>query len=237
MRLPSPSCAALAGVLAVALVAATPVARADEGRATLAVTGEATVTRAPDMATLSIGATTLADTAADAMAGNAAAVAAVIARLKEAGIESGDMQTSGLSLSPNWSRPSEADGTSRIVGYTATNGLRVTVTALDTLGTVLDAAIADGANTLDGLNFALADPRPALDEARRDAVADARARAELIAGAAGVSLGPVVSITEGGGYGVPVVTYGSMPKAASVPIEQGEVSYSASVTITWALEQ
>jgi len=237
MRMFPPSRAALGCVLAALLAAAAPVAQADEARATLTVTGEATVTRAPDTASLSIGVTTLADKAGEAMAANAGAMAAVIARLKDAGVEGRDMQTSGLSLSPNWSRAGDDDGASRITGYTATNGLRVTIVALDRLGTVLDAAIADGANTLDGLSFALADPRPALDEARRQAVADARAKAELIADAAGVKLGAVMSVSEGGGYGGTRPAYRDAAMVASVPIEQGEVGYSAAVTIVWALEQ
>lgn len=227
---------ALAGALAGALAASASFAGAESAPATLTVTGEATVARAPDTATISIGVATAAESASEAMSGNSVAMAAVSARLKEAGIAGADMQTSGLSLAPDWSQPGAEDAAARIAGYTATNGLRVTVRSLDDLGAVLDAAIADGANTLDGLGFSLADPRPALDEARRAAVADARARAEVIADAAGLRLGRVISITDGGGYPAPVA-YRSVAMEAAVPVEQGEVSYSASVTFVWALEQ
>ena len=124
------------------------------------VTGEGTVQASPDLATLSIGVTTQGDTAASALGSNSAALAKVMDRLRAAGIEDRDLQTSGLSLNPNWT--SDESGNSRISGYVASNQLTVRVRALPMLGAVLDAAVADGANTLNGLTFGLADPKPAL---------------------------------------------------------------------------
>jgi len=161
---------------------------------------------------------------------------AVIDRLKAAGIEDRDLQTTGLSVNPNWSSYDSSSSGSQITGFTASNMLTVDVRALAGLGQVLDAAVADGANTLNGLTFGLTDPRPVLDEARKSAVLDARAKAELIAAAAGVALGPVLSITEGGGYGAPVPMYKAESAMAAVPVQQGEVSLSASVTIVYALK-
>jgi uncharacterized protein YggE len=122
-----------------------------------------------------------------------------------------------------------------VQGYTASNMLTVRVRDMAKMGAVLDAAIADGANTLNGLTFGLQNPRPSEDEARKAAVADAMARAKLIAEAAGAKLGPIVSITEGG-MSEPMP--GVMFKAAdsmAVPVAGGEVELSASVTMVFQL--
>ncbi|MGA0540165.1 SIMPL domain-containing protein [Neotabrizicola sp. VNH66] len=202
--------------------------------ATITVTGEAMVFRSPDMATVTIGVTTVEATAAEALAGNSVAMQAVIDRLKAAGVAAKDIQTSNLSVNPNWSGYDSSSSGQTISGYTASNFVTVDILALEGLGAVLDAAVADGANTLNGVSFGLADPRPALDEARVAAVADARTKAELLANAAGVKLGAIVSISEGGGYGTPVPLY-KADSAGAVPVQAGEVSYNAGVTVTWAL--
>lgn len=223
----------LATALAVPLAA--PALAQDAGSPALPVitaTGTATAEAAPDLATLSIGVTTQAETAAAALEANSAALAAVMARLTASGIEARDMQTSNLSLFPVWSDGSTS--APQMTSYSASNLLTVRVRALDSLGAVLDASVADGANTLNGLTFELADPEPALDEARRDAVAAARARAELLASAAGLRLGRVLAISEGG------VSQGPMPMFraeadSAVPIAGGELGLSASVTIQYEL--
>lgn len=210
---------------------------AETAPATITVTGEGTVTAAPDLATVSLGVTTQGETAAEAMAANTAALTAVLDRVKAAGVEDRDIQTSTLNLNPNWSN---SDGSSMpvIQGYVATNVLQIRVRDLPKLGEVLDAAITDGANTLNGISFGLAEPEPAMDEARKAAVAKARARAELLTGAAGVGLGRIVSISESG-YMPPMPMY-RMEAAladAPVPVEGGEVGVSASVTVTWEIAQ
>jgi uncharacterized protein len=216
----------------VGLGAVSPVLADDTARIT--VSGEGRVEAAPDMATLSLGVTTQADTAAAALAANSQQLAVVLDRLRAAGIAARDLQTSGLSMQPNWDYSNNA--APRITGYVASNMLTVRVRALDTLGTVLDSAVRDGANTFNGLGFALADPAAALDEARRRAVADARHKAELLAEAAGVTLGPVVSISEGGGGGQPAPMYRSAAMAAeAVPVAEGEVLLSAQVSIVYAI--
>ena len=207
-------------------------ARADTG--TISVTGTATVTVVPDLATLALGVTTNGDTAAQAMTANSAAMAAVIAKLKAAGIAERDMQTSNLSLNPNWV-PDASGTTSVIKGYVASNMLTVQIKALETTGSVLDAAIADGANTLNGLTFGLQDPRPKEDAARKAAVADAMARAKLLAEAAGTTLGAIESISEVEGFQPGPQPMFKTADAMAVPVVAGEVGVSASVTITWAL--
>jgi len=209
---------------------------ADPARIT--VTGEGRVDASPDMATITLGVTSEGTTAAAAMAANSAALAQVLANLKAAGIADRDLQTTGLALNPNWQ--SDDNGSNpRIVGYVASNMLTVRVRALTGLGAALDAAVKDGANTVDGLSFGLADPEPVLDEARKRAVADATHRALLLTEAAGVSLGAVVAISESGGSFAPAPMFGKSADmtASAVPVASGEVSLWASVTMVWNIGQ
>ena len=202
---------------------------------TITVTGEGSVASAPDMATISLGVTTQADTAAAAMTANSTALTAVLDRLKSAGIAARDMQTSNLTLNPNWVSY-DSGNSNKIDGYTASNQLTVQVRALDTLGTVLDSSITDGANTLNGVTFGISEPRPFLDEARKKAVADAVARATLLVAAAGAKLGPIVSITESSGFATPMPMYRMEADAASsVPTAGGEVGLTATVTMVFEI--
>jgi uncharacterized protein len=201
----------------------------------ITVTGTGTVEAAPDIATLTIGVTTQGDTAAAALSANTAALEAVMARLVSAGVAPRDMQTSNLSLNPNWTGYDSSAPT--ISGYVAANMLTIRVRQLDTLGAVLDAAVADGANTLNGLTFGLADPAPALDAARKEAVADARARAELLAEAAGVKLGRIVSISEAGAGPDPAPMFRAEASAAPVPVASGELGLTANVTIFYEIAE
>ena len=212
-----------------------PMAAWADTSGTLTVTGSATVNVVPDMATITLGVTTMGDTAAAAMAANNEAVSGVIARLIAAKVADRDMQTSNLSLNPNWVANAAGDG-QVIKGYVAANLLTVRIKALETTGTVLDAAITDGANTLNGLTFGLANPRPTEDEARKAAVADAMARAKVLADAAGAKLGLIQSITEGGAAEPGPLPMFKAMDAAAVPVAAGEVGISASVTIVWALK-
>lgn len=204
----------------------------------ITVTGTGTVEAVPDIATLSIGVTTQGETAAAALSANSAALDAVMARLAAAGIEARDMQTSNLSLNPNWTGYDSASVAGpTIAGYVASNMLTIRVRALGSLGSVLDAAVADGANTLNGLTFGLVDPEPALNAARQEAVADARARAELLAAAAGVKLGRVLSISEGMAPIDPVPMLRAEASATEVPVAGGELGLSASVTILYQIAE
>lgn len=229
MRLISP-------LLLAATLSLVPLAAAlAETGPTLTVTGTGSVETTPDLATVSLGLTTNGATAGAAMSANTDALTAVIARLKATGIEDRDIQTSNLSLNPNWVM--NATGTaSEIQGYVATNMVTVRIRDLDKTGAVLDAAITDGANSLNGLTFGLQDPRPQQDAARREAVADALAIATLLSQAAGTKLGPILSIQEGGALQpMPGPMYRSMADAAPVPVEAGSLDVSASVTLVFAI--
>lgn len=202
----------------------------------ITVTGEASLPATPDMAAVSLGVTTEGATAAEAMAANSAALNAVLDRLKAAGIDDNDLQTSNLSLSPNWVGY-DSGSTPTISNYVASNMLNVRVRDLAVLGGVLDASIADGANTLNGITFDLATPRPVMDEARKAAVADAKVRAELYATAAGVSLGKLVSISEVQGYGAPMPVFMDAKAASPVAVATGQIAMQAQVTVTYEIAQ
>ena len=217
-------------ILSAALILPLPALAEDAGPGLISVTGTGTVQAVPDMATLSIGVTTQGATAAEAMAANSARLEQVMRQLSLAGIQAADIQTSNLSLNPDWGSSSSGQAAA---GFIATNTLTIRVRALDDLGAVLDAAVAEGANTLYGLTFGLADPGPALDAARKDAVQAARVRAELLAEAAGVELGRIVRIAEGGSGTDPQPMYRA--EAASVPIAAGELGLTADVTITFEI--
>lgn len=221
-------------VLCALLLSPVPPALAETG--TLTVSGEGSVHSAPDIAALSLGVTSEGASAGAAMSANAAGLQGVLDRLAAAGIEARDIQTSNLSLNPNWT--GYETGAPRIAGYTAMNFLTITVRDLAALGPVLDAAIGAGANTLNGIEFRLSAPQAAMAEARRLAVADAMARAETLAGAAGVRLGPILSITEGAGMGAPVPMFrAEAAMDAGIPTAAGQVGVSAAVTLVFALEQ
>jgi uncharacterized protein len=228
--------AVMAGALGLAAMGAGQ-AQAQGGAAgQITVTGEGAVMVAPDMAVLTLGVTTGAPTAAQAMADNSTAMQAVLARLQGAGIAPRDLQSTGLSLNPNWA--SDANGQNpQITGYVASNNLNVQVRDLGILGGVLDAAVQDGANTLNSLAFQIADPAPLQAQARLQAIADARTKAEAMATAAGVALGPILSIQEtGSDYPTPMLARAAKADMA-VPIAAGEVGTTARVTIVYQLAQ
>jgi uncharacterized protein YggE len=227
-----------AAVLALPLMLPLALPALADTPATITVTGRGAVEAVPDMAVLSLGVTTSAVTAAEAMAANSAALKAVIDRLTQAGFAERDVQTSNLSLNPNWEGQGQDGAPLRIASYTASNQVMIRVRDLATLGTVLDAVVTDGANTMNGLSFGLSEPRPAEDAALRAAVEDARAKAELMASAAGVQLGRILSVSEQGGYAPPMPMFrADAMMAEAVPIAPGEISTQASVTIVWELEQ
>ncbi len=127
----------------------------------------------PDMATVSLGVTTIATSAAGALAANSAAIAAVTRRLDAMKVPAQDIRTSGLSLRPNYAARTESQP-AQITGYTASNTLTITLNQIDKTGAILDAAVRDGANRLESLSFGLANPAPQQTRARKAAVADAR---------------------------------------------------------------
>lgn len=225
-------------VLLATTVALLPLGLQAQDRPTITVSGEGKVAHAPDMAMIDIGVTAEDPLANVALTTMSEQLAKVQARLTTVpGIAAEDLQTSNLSLSPRYKDGKYGDQNA-ILGFVASSTLHVRVKQLDQLGGLLDQVVQDGANTLGGLRFDILDPAPLVEEARRAAVADARARAELYAEAAGVTLGPVIEIRESGGYGRPqpeMMMYARAAADSGVPIAQGEVSLSASVSMVYQI--
>lgn len=207
-------------------------ALAQETPRQIVVSATGLVDAAPDMATVTLGVSREARTASQAMSAVGEAGGAVLENIRMSGIEDRDVQTSSLNLNPVWDRGGN-DRPPQVRGYVASTMLTVRVRDLDSLGGLLDALVGEGANTLNGLEFGIADPDPLEAEARADAVERARAKADTLAQAAGVKLGPVRTISEGGGgpdMPVPLART-AMMEAAAVPIAAGEVGIRVSVTV------
>ncbi|MCV2868395.1 SIMPL domain-containing protein [Defluviimonas sp. WL0002] len=222
-----------------ALLIASP-AFAQDAPSVISVTGQGTIAAMPDMATISLGVATNGSTAREALDANSEAIAAVLSRLTASGIAEKDIQTSGLSLGPVYDYSSANEGRGpKLTGFQASNMVTVKVRALNELGALLDTTVGEGANTINGVFFGLEESDAKADEARLAAMADARRKAELLAEAADVRLGRIVSISEGG-VAMPMGGMGAVAferAAAPVPIAEGEVTVSASVSISWEIDQ
>jgi uncharacterized protein YggE len=168
-------------------------------RLDLSVTGEST--RVPDLAIISAGVLSKAPTAAGAIRDNATRMERVIAALRSAGIAERDIQTNSVSLNPEYVY--ENNKAPRLTGYTANNTVTIRFRDILNSGKVLDVLVAQGANQINGPNLVIEKPAAALDEARANAVAIARARAEIYARSLGMRVARVVSVTEGGSYYAP----------------------------------
>jgi uncharacterized protein len=202
----------------------------------LTVTGEGEVKAKPDQASLSAGVVTEGKTAAAALAANSRAMNAVFDTLKRLGIPERSIQTSEISVQPQY--PNDSRVPRRITGYQASNTVSVTVDDLDKLGPALDALASSGANSLGDIGFGLRDPKPLEAQARTAAVRDATQKAETMARAAGVSLGPIAWIAEGAGAEpVPLGRRMLAPMAMkeATPVAAGEETVSATVTISWEI--
>lgn len=226
--------------IALAACSAAPQAYAEPSHPrVITVTGTGEAASAPDLAILSIGVESEGATAADALKKNAAQMNATIAQLKKSGVADKDMQTQNLSVSPRYNYDDQNRGQPpKITGYVASNMLTVKLRDIEKAGGVIDSAVADGANSLGSLSFGFAEPEKLMNEARKDAIADAKARAELYAGAAGVTLGPLLQIQDGSA-GPPPMPYmydrAVAQEAKATPIAVGESTVSASVTLIYEI--
>lgn len=208
---------------------------ADATLLAIQVQGEAS--RKPDIATLSTGVVTEAPDANTALRENARRMTAVVQAIRAAGIAERDVQTSGVTVGPQYQYQDRQ--APRITGYQATNTVSLKVRDLAKLGDVIDALAAQGANQIHGPSFGIDQPEPVQDEARRAAVASARARAEAYAEALGLSVRRIVSINEGVGGGVRPMPMMAMrmeaDAGASTPVVPGENTLSVSIEVVFEL--
>lgn len=242
MRLASASLLSIAALLPAAASAQVPVPMqtvVPEGTI-LDVSATGKVEIAPDIATIRAGVATQAPTAAAALQENARRMAAVIRALRQAGIAERDLSTSNVSLQPQYRYAENQPPV--VTGYQASNSVSVRFRDIARAGGVLDALVKAGANQIDGPAMSLAEPDLALDAARRDAVARARARADLYARAAGLRVDRIVAIDEvgenDGGSPRPPVFQARAMMADSAPTQvlAGETEVTASVKVRFLLK-
>jgi hypothetical protein len=226
----------LAAVVAIALAGAIMPARADTvPPPTISVTGEASISAPPDLARIEVGVTTDAKTARAASLSNDDAMGKVLLALKSAGLAAKDYQTSQVSLQPQYATQSRP-GPNVLTGYRATNRVTVTIRDILKVASVIDSMVAAGANDIGGISFTVSNASKLLDDARTQAIADARRKAEIYAKAADVTLGAPVSISEEGGPSPVMYRRAAAPMTAGVPIAPGEETLRIAVSVTWAIK-
>lgn len=230
------SVVSLAAALASAgLISSSAIAQTNPPPA-ISVTGEAMVAAPPDLAMVDAGVTTEARTAREASDANNAAMGKVLLALKGMGLEEKAYQTSRLSLQPQY-QPNRT-GPNAITGYRASNRVTIKLRDVAKVAALIDALTGAGANDIGGINFSVEQPSKLLDEARAEAIADARRKAEVYARAAGVTLGAPLSITE---EGAPVPMRfrrmaADMAAAPQAAIATGEETLRIGVAVSWGIK-
>lgn len=222
-------------VLALSMALLPAAVQADDKAGRIVMTGTASVAAKPDLAMVSAGVVTKADNARDALSANSKTMREVFEALKALDIEDRDITTSSFNISPAWEHSSTG---TRQRGYEVRNQVTIRLRDVSFVGAALDTLVKAGANQAGGVQFIVENQDELLDSARKEAVQKAKARATIYAEAAGVELGPILEITEGGSYPTPGPVFGRQMEAAmeAAPIASGEQDLSVSVTITWALD-
>lgn len=192
---------------------------------------------APDMATINLGVTTEGATAQAAMQANASRMNQVMAALKRGGFAAKDIQTSQLSVEPQYAY--EPNQPPKLTGYRASNIVTLTVRDLARLGAAVDATVAAGANQMGGISFGLSDPTAAENAAREKAVGALAAKAEVYARATGHRVLRLVSMSEGGGYSppppIPMVAMAARYEKADTAVSPGETRVRVDVSAVYEL--
>lgn len=240
--------AMVAGVSPVGRAGAEPiVAQATTATPGVTVTGESTVTVAPDIAYLTVGVQTSARTAREASTANARQVAAVIEAVTGTGIPSSAIRTVGLSLRPTYAPRNQSDNRPpTIAGYEATNQVEVTIATVTQAGEIVDAAVGAGANLAGNLRFAVKDDALVVAQALQQAAADARVRADAIASGLGARVTGILSASDdSGGVVRPMASDAISPRVMAAPgmaaemqvspVSPGELSYRGRVRVTFAI--
>jgi uncharacterized protein YggE len=215
----------------------------EAGHTLLTVSAEGRTSRKPDLAIFTAGVSSSGKTAGEAMSANSADMAKVIAALRKSGIADRDIQTSNLNLNPVYADMSRQSANPleqqvpRIIGYQASNMVTVKQRDLAQFGKVIDTLVTAGANQVNGPSFQIDQQDAALDDARLTAIKKARDRANLYAGAVGMKVARIVSISESGGYSAPMPMYRMAAQSAdaAAPIAPGEVSLEMNVTVQFEL--
>ena len=224
------------GSTAMSAAAQTPAAATTSDGTLLSVSASGEASRAPDIATASAGVVTQAPDANAAMRANAAQMQKVIAAIRAAGVAERDIQTTGISIHPTYRHADNEEP--RISGYNASNSVNLKVRDIARLGEVLDALVASGANNVNGPSFGIDQPEAVYDEARRKALEQGRARADMYAETLGLRVRRIVSISEGGRIHAPQPMYAMRAMAMdaeSTPVAPGENTLTANLEIVFEL--
>jgi len=226
---------------AVALHAQTPpgpVPREAATWQTLSVTGTGRVSLTPDRASFTVGVQTVAPTLAAATQENAARMTTILAALRQTKTTDRELRTTGLSIYPQMAP--EPGNKPRIVAYQVSNNVTVTRDDVATIGKLLEAAVQAGANTVSGVNFTVREPARGRDIGLQAAFAEAKAKAEILARAAGRTVGRALAITEGGAAMPPMPMFrrAEMAQAASyaAPVESGAEEIAFTVSVVFELQ-
>jgi uncharacterized protein YggE len=229
-----------AAAIAATLAAASPALAQDAKMPRLiSLSGNGEVRRAPDIAFVTTGVLSQGATAAEALAANTSAMNALFAALKDSGIADKDVQTSNFMVQPRYNF--QDNKAPELVGYDVSNNVTITVRKIGDLGAMLDKVVQAGSNQINGIGFDVSEPSASLDEARKLATEDATRKAKIYAEAMGVTLGAVMSISEGVNYQPPMpMARGKVMMAdaasAPVPVAAGEQRLSVDVNITWEIK-
>jgi uncharacterized protein YggE len=202
-------------------------------RLDISATGE--VSRVPDVAIISAGVVTKAPTASAALQDNAGRMQLVLAALKRAGIADRDIQTSNVSLNPEYRYPDNQSP--QLTGYSASNNVSVRFRDIRMSGQILDALVGQGANQISGPNLTIDKPEGALDEARTRAIAVGRERAQAYARSLGMRVVRLVGVSESGGNSIvqPMPMY-ARADMAKTSIEPGEQKLQVTLNMTFELQ-
>ena len=232
----------LAAIVLSACGPATIVANPQPAQRTLSVTGTGTVMMTPDIAYINIGVHTEKPTAADAVAENTTQTQQVVDALKAAGLDAKDIQTTNFSIYPNTQFDPQTNQKLSTT-YVVDNSVNVTVRKLDQLGSLLDTTVKAGANSVNSIQFDVADKSSALKQARDQAVKDAKTQAQELSDAAGITLGDVQTISFFDNVPVPVTQAygkggggGAVAAAASVPISSGQMTLTVTVNMSYDIK-
>lgn len=200
---------------------------------TVQVSGTGEVQVEPDSAVISLGVQTDADTAQAALNENNTKVQSLLDSLTKSGIPSKNIQTQRLNLLPRYENN---NNNQKLVGYTASNIVKVQTDKLDSLGSLIDQAVKNGANTIENISFEVSDPEKWADQAREMAVQNAQHKAEQLAKLTNASLGPVLEIQETSNTHGPILqSVAPAAQVSAVPVSPGSQSISVDIQVTWTL--
>jgi len=201
---------------------------------TITVSGTGSITLVPDTGHVSVGVTISKPTVKAARQAAAEAMTSIIASIKALGVDEKDIKTTGINLNPQYNNNQPP----KVVGYSISEQVEITVRDIDKTGDVVDAAAANGATDVNGIWFDVADPAKSMNEARAAAVEAAKASAQAMASAAGVNLGGVISMSETQtNYPMPYAMAGAARAAdAATPVQTGTQDIQALVTVVFEID-